>query len=152
MTERILTPEFYVAGAALAWSIYETFERRRISRILRTITTTYAGNIAQIYQKGRWGWLNARNAHEAATKIADSLEKNQAQKFISDAIGDTSAVQNMASNMFNDLLGFQEAAFNTRNVSHPQAHELDLIKNELDRQNKTPKKKKFQLFRRSTEA
>jgi hypothetical protein len=147
-----MTAEFYVAAGALVWSIYETIERRRISRILRTITTTYAGNIAQIYQKGRWGWMNARSAHDATTKLPDSTDKNQAQKFISDTIGDTASIKNMASNMFNDLLGFQQAAFKTRNVSHPQQHELDLIQSELEQQRQNPKKKKFDLFRRSGNA
>ena len=127
------TIEIIIAIAALAYGIYEHIERQKIERVLKTITKNYPGNIAKIYESCRWAWTNVRDAHAEALKLPDGTEKNRVLTYISNSIGDTAASERMCTNLFNDILGFQEAQFGTRDIEHPEQKTLALYQKEMEK-------------------
>lgn len=132
--------EITVAVAAFFWGVYETRERRKMARVLRTITKTYPGDIAKIYQSTEWARTNSRDAIAVVAKLPESEAKKDLIKFTSNCIGDSTATSRMCVNLFNGLLGFQEAQFGTRNFTHPEKKVLRLCQDEMESQ-KDPDKK-----------
>jgi len=125
--------EILLAFGGLCFGIYERFERRKIERVLKTITKTFPGDIAKIYESCRWGWTNVRDAHKEALKVPESEEKHKVLTFVSNAIGDTAASERMCTNLFNQILGFQEAQFGTRDIAHPHQRTLALFQAEMEK-------------------
>lgn len=131
--------EILVAVGALIYGIFEHYKRQKIEKILKIITRTYPGDVAKIEQSCTWAWTNVRDAHKQAIKIPDCDQKEQILVFLGNALGDTGASARMCSGLFNQLLGFQEAQFNTRIISHPEKDTLALSQLEAKNLNVTIK-------------
>jgi hypothetical protein len=123
--------EIVIALAALIYGIVEHSKRQKMERVLKTITQSFPGDVAKIDQSCKNASTNVRDAHKAALKLGASPEKDQVLTFINLATNDTGSGSGMCSNLFNQLLGFQEAQFGTRNVTHPDRDTLDLYIKEM---------------------
>jgi hypothetical protein len=134
-TDRILSIAFgAVSVFSLFWAIVESARSRKLSQILSKITHGQIGTVAKIYQVNKDGWTNVRDAHTATSHLQDTQKKNEILKFLAQAIGYTESVKNMTSNLFNDFLTYQEAAFDTRTITHHEEESLELIQMERARQ------------------
>lgn len=122
--------EILFAVCALGYGIFEHYKRQKLEKVLKTITQTYPGDVAKIEQSCVWAWSNVRYAHAQAAKIPECTEKIELLKFINLATGDTAASARMCSALFNQLLGFQQAQFETRIINHSEKDVLDLCKSE----------------------
>ena len=77
------------------------------------------------------GMAKLRDALNAVANIPDGQHKNDALRFINLATGDTGASARMCHILFNQLLTFQQAQFETREIIHPEQDSLPLCKAEL---------------------
>lgn len=127
--------EIIFAVAAFGYGVYEHYKRQHIEKVLKTITRSQPGDVAKIAQSCRWAWLNVKYAHEAAVKIPDSEEKRQLLKHLALATGDTAAGERLCISLFNQLLTFQKAQFDTIIITHPESKELELCIKENNNSN-----------------
>ena len=89
-----------------------------------------AGNIAKIQQSTAWATNNIRDSHNTAAQLPETELKLPLLRFISNGLGDATAIDRLIINLFNDVLIMQQAQFNTRIVTHPERDFLDLYKKE----------------------
>src|SRR6266542_3511195 len=122
--------EIIFAVTALSYGIFEHYKRQKIENVLRTITKTFPGEVAKIEQSCRWASSNFRDAHAVAVTIPDSTEKNSLLKFLNQGTADAAASARLCVSLYNQLLSFQQAQFNTRNIIHSEKDKLDLCKDE----------------------
>lgn len=118
------------------FGFFESYRRKKLENILKTITRTYPGEVAKIEQSCRWASVNFRNAHEVATNMPDSAEKKTLLKFLNQGTADAAASARLCVSLFNQLLSFQQAQFDTRNIIHSERDKLDLCKDELKNSNR----------------
>jgi hypothetical protein len=129
--------EITIAAAALIFGFFELYRRQKLTQILKTITKTYPGDVAKIEQSCAWAWSNVTKAHSEMLKMADSEEKIKVLTHLNLATGDTAASARMCTLLFNQLLGFQEAQFKTREITHPEKRGLALCKAEFESSQET---------------
>jgi hypothetical protein len=124
-----------IGAIGVGYGIYEYYNRQKLSKVFKTYTQAYAGDIAKIHQSCAWGSSNVRAAHKEGLKIADCQEKREVLRLINNATGDAASSARMCSNLFNQLLAFQEAQFGTRDIIHPEKETLELCKFEFGEKN-----------------
>ena len=137
--------EITVAIAGLAYGIYESNQRQRLSNVLRTILRSFPGDVAKMEQSCDWGWNNVRSALKEVAKIPDGEEKRKIIESLGLAMGDTRSGINSCVQLFNSLLTFQEAQFSTRDITHPQRNSLGLYKAELSSRTAPPQPEPDQI-------
>ena len=93
-----------------------------------------AGNIAKIQQSSEWAATNLRDARNTAVLLPESDLKPPLIKFITNGVGDATALDRLIINLFNDVLNMQQAQFNTRIITHPEKQELKLCQKEKAQQ------------------
>jgi hypothetical protein len=113
---------------AFAFAIYEYRNRKKLETVLKTITQNFPGQVAKIEQSCTWAWSNIRDAHECVKKLNSSDERDKALMHLVNATGDSVASARMCSQLFNSLLSYQEAQFETRKVTYGGKESLDLWK------------------------
>lgn len=123
--------EIIFAVGALSYGIFEHYKRQKMEKVLKTITQTFPGDVAKIEQSCGWAFTNVRDAHKEALKLPDCPERQNVLTFINNATGDAAASARMCTNLFNQLLGFQQAQFGTRDIIHSEKDKLNLCKDEI---------------------
>ena len=127
--------EIIFAVAGLSYGIFEHYKRQKIEKVLKTITQTFPGEVAKIEQSCKWAHTNFKDAHLVAVTISDSPEKNKLLKFLNQGTADAAASSRLCVTLFNHLLSFQQAQFNTRNIIHSEKDKLDLCMDEIRNSN-----------------
>jgi len=110
------------------YGISQNEQRKKLENVFRITAQTFPGDIAKIHQSSLWAWQNVKNAFEAAVTLADSAEKKSLLLSLCQATGDTVACERLCHALFNSVLGFQEAQFNTREIIHQEKDTLPLCK------------------------
>ena len=126
--------EIAFAVAALCYGIFEHKKRQNLEKVFKTIMQTYPGDIAKIEESCTWAWQHARGGAIDAAKLPDCPEKHSVLEHLTLGTGDAAAAARMCHILFNQVLGFQQAQFNTRNIIHGEKNSLALTKQELDSQ------------------
>ncbi|MEO8886265.1 MAG: hypothetical protein ABI367_09400 [Mucilaginibacter sp.] len=117
----------FITPIAFAFAIYEYYSRKKLESVLKTITQNLPGQVAKIEQSCTWAWANIKDAHESAKKLDNSAERDKALMHLVNASGDSAASARMCSQLFNSLLSFQEAQFETRKVTYGGKESLLLM-------------------------
>jgi hypothetical protein len=123
--------EFAITLGGLFWAIFEYYRRQKIEKVLKTIMKSYPGDVAKIEQSCVWAWANAENALKNIGKLPDSSEKQEIIFLLSRATSDATASARMCAILFNQLLTFQQAQFDSREITHSEQDILDLCKAEV---------------------
>ena len=126
----------FLGAAGFLFGLFESYRSRKLKQVVKIITKTYPGDLAKIQQSAYWAWSNTGAALELMLKFPDSEQKNSTVLRISNARADSAAAERMCSNLFGQLLGFQEAQFGTRDITHPEIDGLELCKLEAKRAKK----------------
>jgi hypothetical protein len=124
--------EFSIAIISFGYGIFEFYKRKKLEQVLKTITQTYPGDVAKLEQSCVWAWANISNAFEEGLKLPESSEKSNILRSLNKATGDSVASARLCHTLFNQLLGFQQAQFNTRTIIHQEKNSLDLCKLEAN--------------------
>ena len=116
----------FITPISFAFAIYEYYRRKKLETVLKTITQNFPGQVAKIEQSCTWAWSNIRDAHESAKMLSNSAERDKALMHLVNATGDSAASARMCSQLFNSLLSYQEAQFETRKVTYGGKEYLEL--------------------------
>jgi hypothetical protein len=111
---------------SFAFAIYEYYSRKKLETVLKTITQNFPGQVAKIEQSSTWAWNNIIQAHLHVTKLDSYPERDNSLDHLVKATGDSAAAARMCSQLFNSLLSYQEAQFETRKVTYGGKEYLDL--------------------------
>jgi len=112
----------------------EKKQRKKLENVFRITAQTFPGDIAKIHQSCLWAWSNVKNAFETAVKLPDSDEKKSLLLSLGKATGDTVASERLCHAIFNSVLGFQQAQFDTRDIIHQEKDSLSLCQ-KVEQQN-----------------
>src|SRR5687768_16039883 len=126
--------EIIIKIIGIAYGIFENNKRQKIQKVIKTIVRAYPGDAAKIEQSCVWAYSNVRDAHTLTINIPDCPEKQDILMHLNRATGATTCSGRMCHVLFNQLLAFQQAQFDTRTIIHPEKEKLDLSKMELESQ------------------
>jgi hypothetical protein len=126
--------EVVVGVLGIAYGYYEYRQRHKLSKVVKVHLVADTGDLAKIHESCHNAWVTTKLALEEVSKLPNSPEQQTAIKLIGSTIGDIRAGKDMSINLFNQLLAFQKAQFDTRNADHPQSATLTLMKAEAESQ------------------
>ncbi len=113
---------------SFAFSLYQFNEKKKLENFTLKVLRSIAGNLCKIQQSTEWTFANIRNLQLKAGGLQDDEVKKEIVRLLSDAQGDAAAADRLVVTVFNDVLTFQDATFNTTEISHPEKRELALWK------------------------
>lgn len=121
-----------LGAAGLVFGFFESYRATKVRQVLKTITKTYPGDVAKIYQSAYWAWSNVNKALEILGTLTEGERRQELLNLVSNAKADTAATERMLTNLFNQLLASQDAQFKIREVTHPDRKGLVLCKREYE--------------------
>jgi len=124
--------EIIVGLCGLFYGFFEHYKRQKLENVVKTISQTFPGDVAKIEESCVWAWANVRNAHKELAKTADFTEKAEILAVLNSATADALASSRLCYSLFNQLLAFQQAQFDTRIIIHPEKDFLDLCRKEMN--------------------
>jgi ABC-type amino acid transport substrate-binding protein len=122
----------FITILSSVFGLYQFNEKRKLKIFTVSVLQGSAGNLCKIQQSTEWAFKNFREIQKLAVELSDSEIKKDLIKKVSDGQGDAAAADRLVINLFEQFMTIQESQFGSKEIKHPEKHELNLWLKELE--------------------